>query len=255
MGVFCINTEHLPDSPDRKGSRPAEHLKDFKGILQADAYAGYDRLYQDSIEEDERIGDEVSEGRDKAGRIEEAACWAHTRRKFYEVTVANEKASIAQAVLEQIGRIYGIEEEIRGMPAEQRKEERNSRSRILVVALFKGFRKAYDELPKKSSTAKAIAYALNNEKALLRFLDNGQIEIDNNIAERAMRSIAVGRKNWLFAGSDNGGDTAATIYSIIETAKLNGINPWKYLRKVLEVIQDHKASKVSELLPWNITLR
>lgn len=230
-------------SPDRKGSRPAEHLQDFRGVFQADAYAGYDRLYQDS--DDENGGE---------GIIEEAACWAHTRRKFYEVTVANEKASIAHAVLEQIGRIYGIEEEIRGLPAEQRKEERNGRSRVLVEKLFRGLKKAYDELPKKSSTAKAIAYALNNEKALRRFLDNGQIEIDNNIAERAMRSIAVGRKNWLFAGSDNGGDTAATIYSIIETAKLNGINPWKYLRAVLEVIQDHKASKISELLPWNIIL-
>lgn len=111
-----------------------------------------------------------------------------------------------------------------------------------------------NQLPKKSSTYLAIQYAFNQEKALLRFLDNGQIEIDNNAAERAMRSIAIGRKNWLFAGSDKGGENAAIIYSIIETAKMNKINPWKYLQKVLEIMQDYNSNKLEELLPWNLPL-
>ena len=110
------------------------------------------------------------------------------------------------------------------------------------------------ELPKKSATALAINYALNNEIALKRFLNDGKIEIDNNAAERAMRSIALGRKNYLFAGSDAGGETAAAIYTIIETAKLNGINPWLYLKNVLAQIQDHNAKKVAELLPWNLKI-
>jgi transposase len=227
-------------SPDRKGTRPLEHLKDFTGVLHADAYTGYDQLY---------INDEKS-----ATKIEEAACWAHTRRKFYEVTIANDKANIAIAILEQIGEIYSIEADIRGLEPDKRLEERQKKSKVLVEKLFTGFRKAYDQLPKKSSTAKAISYALNNQKALMRFLDNGKIEIDNNAAERAMRSIAIGRKNWLFAGSDSGGHTASIIYSIIETAKLNHINPWKYLQKVLAIIQDYRANKVEDLLPWNIIL-
>ena len=109
-------------------------------------------------------------------------------------------------------------------------------------------------MPNKSSTSKAIKYALNNETALRRFLDNGNIEIDNNAAERALRAVAIGRKNWLFAGSDNGGNTAATFYNLIETAKLNNINPVKYLHKVFEVIQDYKANRIEDLLPWNIKL-
>lgn len=114
--------------------------------------------------------------------------------------------------------------------------------------------KAYKQLPNKNSTSKAIKYALNNETALRRFLDNGNIEIDNNAAERALRAVAIGRKNWLFAGSDNGGNTAATFYTLIETAKLNNINPVKYLHKVFEVIQDYKANRIEDLLPWNVKL-
>lgn len=156
--------------------------------------------------------------------------------------------------MEQIGEIYSIEADIRGLEPDKRLEERQKKSKVLVEKLFTGFRKAYDQLPKKSSTAKAISYALNNQKALMRFLDNGKIEIDNNAAERAMRSIAIGQKNWLFAGSDSSGHTASIIYSIIETAKLNNINPWKYLQKVLATIQDYKANKIADLLPWNIIL-
>ena len=133
-------------------------------------------------------------------------------------------------------------------------EAREKKSIKLVNELFTGFRKAYSQLPKKSSTAQAIAYAINNESALKRFLKDGNVEIDNNTAERALRSVAVGRKNWLFAGSDNGGDTAAVIYTVIETAKLNNVNPANYLRKVFNIIQDYNSSKLDELLPWNLTL-
>ena len=121
------------------------------------------------------------------------------------------------------------------------------------TAFFR-IKKALGKLPQKGSTAKAIRYALNNQEALMRFLGDGKIEIDNNAAERAMRSIALGRKNWMFAGSNNGGKTAATFYTIIETAKLNNVNPWLYLKKVLDVIQDYNSNKLVDLLPWNLKL-
>ena len=156
--------------------------------------------------------------------------------------------------MEDIGNIYAIEEAISGSDPNKRSEARQERSKILVEKLFTSWRKYQKELPKKSATALAINYALNNEAALKRFLDDGKIEIDNNAAERAMRSIALGRKNWLFAGSDAGGETAAAIYTITETAKLNGTNPWEYLKQVLARIQDHNAQRVSELLPWNLKI-
>jgi transposase len=227
-------------SPDRKGERPLEHLKNFKGVLHADAYAGYNALYVDKGKPEENIT--------------EAACWAHTRRKFYEVTVANDEANIAMEVLEEIGKIYEIESKIRGLEPGIRLEQRQKLSKEMVAKLFANLKKYQRELPKKSTTAQAIGYALGNEVALKRFLGDGKIEIDNNAAERAMRSIALGRKNWLFAGSDIGGSSAATMYTLIETAKLNGLNPWEYLRAVFERIQDHPISKIAELLPWNIKL-
>jgi len=227
-------------SPDRKGERPAAHLQNFQGVFHADAYSGYDKLY-------------ISEQNQEAN-IEEAACWAHTRRKFYEITVVNDKASIAISVLDEISNIYKIEGKIKGLDPGKRRSYRQKHSKPLVKQLFVSFKKALSKLPAKSATAKAIRYALNNETALMRFLDNGTIEIDNNAAERAMRNIALGRKNWLFAGSDDGGKSAAAIYSLIETAKMNNINPWAYLEKVLDTIQDHNHTKLDELLPWNITL-
>jgi transposase len=221
-------------SPDRKGERPQSHLRGFTGIMHADAYPGYDKVYGE--------------------RVTEAACWAHTRRKFYEATVANPHATIALVVLEKLQPLYQIEEKIRGKPPEVRRAVRQKESKPLVQELYAYFKSVQSKLPKKSPTAQAMAYAMNHQVALERFLEDGKIEIDNNAAERAMRSIAIGRKNWLFAGSDQGGETAAAIYSLIETAKLNDINPWKYLREVLARIQDHQSSKLSELLPWNITL-
>lgn len=225
-------------SPDRKGIRPEEHLKNFVGIFHADAYSGYNNVY---------IG-----GGNPEAKITEAACWAHTRRKFYEVTVTNPNANIAMNTLEEIGKIYKIEEFINGLDPSKRYATRQERSKDLVEKLFTHWKKYLKDLPKRSATGLAINYALNNEDALKRFLDDGKIEIDNNAAERAMRSIALGRKNYLFAGSDSGGATAAAIYTITETAKLNGVNPWVYMKQVLGRIQDHNAKKVAELLPWNL---
>lgn len=227
-------------SPDRKGVRPEEHLKNFSGILHADGYAGYNNLY-------------ISEKNPEA-TIEEACCWAHVRRKFYDIVASNDKANIAVSIIEKIGEIYEIESKIRGLDPDIRLQTRKEKSVKLVDELFAGFKNAYKQLPKKSSTAKAIAYALNIEAALRKFLSNGNVEIDNNAAERALRSVAVGRKNWLFAGSDEGGKTASIIYTILETAKLNNVNPVKYLHKVFDVIQDYKANHLQDLLPWNIKL-
>lgn len=222
-------------SPDRKGERILEHLAGFKGTLHADAYAGYDKVY--SICE-----------------ITEAGCWSHTRRYFHDVTIVSDNAVIALGALERIGKLYDIERLIRGSSAEERLRVRREQSKGIVEELFTYFNKYYDKLPRKSRTAKAIAYALNNQKALMSFLEDGKVEIDNNPAERSLRTIAVGRKNWNFAGSDQGGETAANFYSLIETAKLNKLNPELYLRKLLSVIQDHNSSKLTELLPWNIIL-
>lgn len=227
-------------SPDRKGARPQKHLENFKGIFHADAYPGYDKLYK----------------KDENGNnnIIESACWAHTRRKFYEVTVTNDKANIANEILIRIGAIYKIEKEIKGNPPNKRLKKRQGKSEILINDLFKRLKYLKNKLPTKSPTSKAINYALNNEQALSRFLTDGKIEIDNNIAENAMRPIALGRKNWLFAGSDSGGETASNIYTLTETCKINNINPHKYLTKVLDVIQGYKVKDIAELLPWNIKL-
>ena len=227
-------------SPDRSGSRPEGHLANFSGVLQADAYAGYNGVYHSEAKPE--------------NTIYEACCWAHVRRKFYDITVSSDNALIAHEVIEQISKIYAVESEVRGSSSEVRLTARQEKSKALVEDLFVSFKKVKNKLPQKGSTVKAINYALNNEIALKRFLDDGTIEIDNNIAERALRSVAVGRKNWLFAGSDYGGESAAKIYTIIETCKLNDIDPWAYIRKVLSVIQDYNSQKISELLPWNIKL-
>ena len=227
-------------SPDRQGIRPLEHLKDFTGTLHADAYAGYDKLF----EKDEN----------GVAKIDEAACWAHTRRKFHEVTVAIPNAGIAAEMLEKIGRLYEIEDQVRGKPPEVRLAHRQKHSSKIVDEIFIWLKKCLAILPKKSETTKAINYALNLEVALRRYLSDGKIEIDNNIAERAMRIIALGRKNYMFAGSDAGGETAANFYSLVESAKLNGVNPQKYLTKILTIIQNHNSQKLAELLPWNLTL-
>ena len=219
-------------SPDRKGEHPQTHLIHFSGTLQADAYAGFDQIYE-------------------SGRIREAACWAHVRRKFYDLQVAH-KSPVAQEALERIGVLYGIEEKIRGRPPDQRREVRQARARPLLESLRAWLESCLTKLSKKSDTTVAVKYALGRWEALTRYAEDGSLEIDNNAAERALRAVALGRKNYLFAGSDAGGERAATLYSLIGTAKLNGLDPEASLREVLSRIADHPIYRIEELLPWNV---
>ena len=219
-------------SPDRKGEHPQAHLSKFKGTLQADAYAGFEQIYE-------------------GGRIREAACWAHVRRKFYDLQMAH-KSPVAVEALERIGALYAVESDINGRSPEERREIRNTRSRPLLESLKQWLDETLGKLSRKSDTAMAVRYALGRWGALMRYCDDGRLEIDNNAAERALRAVALGRKNYLFAGSDRGGESAAAVYSLIGTAKLNGIDPESYLRNVLSRIAEHPIKRIEELLPWNL---
>ena len=221
-------------SPDRKGIHPQTHLKHFEGILQADAYAGFNEAY-------------------RTGKVIQAGCWAHARRKFHDIHV-HRPSDITRHVLAQIGQLYEIEAGIRGSPPLIRQAVRQEKALPIVLALYDWFMQQLPTLSRKSVTTDAIQYALNQWQALTRYLEYGEIEIDNNAAERALRSVAVGRKNYLFLGSDAGGERAATLYSLLGTAKLNGINPEAYLRHVLTVIGDYPVNRVDELLPWRVQL-
>jgi transposase len=226
----------LAYSPDRKGEHPRRHLQDFTGILQADGYAGFDKLYNEA---------------DPDHPIKEAACWAHVRRKFYDIQVATD-SPVASEALARIGELYGIEADIRGQLAAARQQVRQARAGPKLVDLHQWLITTVKQLSKKSDLAGAIHYALARWKALTRYRDDGRIEIDNNAAERALRAVALGRKNYLFAGADCGGERAAAIYSLIGTAKLNDIDPESYLRFVLTHIPDHPINRITDLLPWNV---
>jgi transposase len=221
-------------SPDRTGEHPARHLAEFAGILQADAYAGFNRLYEPKRE---------------PGPILEAACWAHARRKLFELAVS--KAPIAAEAVRRIDELFKIEREINGKPAAERLTVRKERTKPLVAELEAWLRAQYMRVSHKAEIGKAIAYSLNHWAALTRFLEDGRICMSNNAAERALRGIAVGRRNWTFAGSDRGGERAAAIYTLIETAKLNGVDPQAWLADVLARIADHPAKRLTDLLPWN----
>jgi transposase len=220
-------------TPDRKGIHPQTHLANFSGVLQADAYAGFNALYAD-------------------GTVQEAACWAHARRKFFDLHEARPSALTTEA-LRRISELYVIEAEIRGKPPDERQLVRQARSRPLLDDLGVWLRTSLDKLSRKSDTAAAIQYALNLWPALLRYCDDGIIEIDNTAAERALRGVAIGRRNYLFAGADSGGERAAAIYSLLGTAKLNGVDPEAWLRHVLTHIAEHPVNRVGEFLPWNCT--
>jgi hypothetical protein len=221
-------------SPDRKGEHPRQHLKDYKGALQADAYAGFHHLYE-------------------GGKIYEAACWAHARRKFHEIHIAHASPTTTEAI-ERIAALCAIEAEIRGSTPEIRKTIRQSRARPLLDSMRNWFELTLAKLSRKSDTAAAIRYASSRWRALTRYVDDGQLEIDNNAAERALRVVALGRKNYLFCGSDAGGERAAAIYSLLGSAKLNGLDPEIYLQHVLSRIADHPINRIDQLLPWNVSL-
>jgi transposase len=222
-------------SPDRKSEHPANHLATFRGRLQADAFPGFNRLYE------------------PPGGITEIACWAHVRRKFHDLYEAHQ-SPIAQEAIERIGALYGIEREIRGRPSDERKQIRNERARPLLDDLQRWFKSCLTKLSKKSDVTVAIHYALGRWTPLLRYCDDGALEIDNNAAERALRTVALGRKNYLFAGSNAGGERAAAMYTLIGSARLNGTDPEAYLSHVLARIADHPINRIDELLPWKVDL-
>lgn len=223
-------------SPDRKGKRPKDHLKHSSGILQADAYSGFKDLY------DRRA--------DGTAQFREAACWAHLRRDFHDVWTSD-KSEIAKEALDRIGKLYDIERQIAGQPAQVRSAVRQEKSKPKVDAFRTWADQQLTRLPGKSDLAKAFRYGLNRWGSFCLFLEDGRVAIDNNAAERGMRPIGVGRRNWLFAGSDAGGETLARAMTLIETAKMNGLDPQAYLADVLDRIHDHKINRLAELLPWN----
>ncbi len=219
-------------SPDRRGEHPRAHLAGFGGVLQADGYAGFGRLYE-------------------CGGVVEAACWAHARRKFHDIHAAG-TSPLDREALERIAALYAIEARIGGKPPDLRRQVRQEHARPLLDDLKGWLEATRDRVSGRSDVAAAIRYALSRWTALTRYVEDGTIAIDNNPVERAMRPVALGRKNWLFARSDAGGQRAAAIYSLIGTAKLNGLDPEAYLRHVLGCIADHPVNRVAELLPWNI---
>jgi transposase len=224
-------------SPDRKGERPREHLENFEGWMHADGYTGYDALTQPRG--------------NRPPQVIHVACMAHVRRKLFEVFEAT-RSPIAETALQRIAALYAIEAEINGKPAEQRLAERQARSKPLLDALHAWLLTQRRRLSGKATLGKAMQYALNRWDALARYVEDGRLSIDNNLAERQLRGIALTRKNFLFLGSDTGGERAAIIYTVAETAKLNGLDPEAYIAAVLDrLARGHPITRLDELLPWN----
>ena len=222
-------------SPDRRATHPNQHLADYAGILQADAYAGFGDLYHPAR---------------KPGPITEAGCWAHGRRKLFELAQLA-KAPLAAEAVRRIDAIFDVERTLNGLPPEQRLAVRQQHVTPLVAELETWMRAARGKLSRHAEVAKAMDYMLRRWATFTRFLHDGRICLSNNAAERALRGIALGRRAWLFAGSDRGAERAAAMYSLIITAKLNDVDPRAWLADVLARINDHPASRLHELLPWN----
>jgi transposase len=217
-------------STDRKGVRPREHLADYEGFMHADGYSGFNDLY-------------------RTGDVTEVACMAHVRRKFVDIHKAQGSA-IAEEAIKRIAKLYGVEKDVRGQTPDVRVKARQSRSKPIFDDLETWLQAQLPKISGKSPLAGAIRYALTRMKKLRPWLDHGFLELDNNAAERSMRPIALGRKNYLFMGSEGGGKSAAIAYTLIETAKLNGVDPQAWLTDVLGRISGHMVNRIDELLPW-----
>lgn len=219
-------------SPNRQGQHPQSHLAGFSGVLQADAFPGYNEIFID-------------------GRVKEVACMAHARRKIHDLHARKATPTTTEA-LRRIGELYAIEAQIRGQPPDLRQRIRQAQSRPLLDSFEGWLRQRLLTLSTQSDTTKAINYLLNQWQALIYYCDDGVAEIDNNIAENALRGATLGRKNFMFLGADSGGERAAAMYSLIGSAKLNGIDPQAYLRHVLTHIADYPINRISDLLPWHV---
>jgi transposase len=215
---------------DRKGEHPAGHLQGFQGWMHADGYAGFNELY-------------------RAGGVREVACLAHIRRKFVDV-FQSESSVIAEEAIKRIAGLYAVEKEGRGRPPEERVRLRQAQAKSILDELETWLSAQLPRISSKSELAKAIRYALVRMRKLRPYLEHGCLEADNNGAERALKPVALGRKNFLFVGSAGGGKSAAIAYTLIESAKLNGIDPQAWLTDVLSRIADHKITRIDELLPW-----
>ena len=228
-------------SVDRKGEHAQALLAPCRGFLHADAYAGFSKLY----DPDPTTGQ---------ARLVEVACWTHARREIFE-DHARTKSPLARQALEKIGEIFAIEHDINGQDAAARLAARQARSVPLLISLKAFYDASLERISGKSDLAKAIRYSTSRWQALTRFSDDGRLEMSNNAAERAIRPLTLGRRNWTFLGSNAGGNRAAVFYTIIQTCKLGAINPEAYLADVLSRVADHPAKRIHELLPWNWTPR
>ncbi|MDF2369072.1 IS66 family transposase [Sneathiella sp.] len=218
--------------PDRRAQRPKQHLKDYRGVLHVDGYIGFEQLTRD-------------------GRIVLAACWAHARRKFYEIAKAD-GSPIADEVVRRIAGLYALEAKIRGKTPEERLAVRQATARPLIMELRQWLEAQLPRISRSGKLAEAIRYALIRWNGLSRFLEDGCVELDTNPVERAIRPVALGRKNHLFAGSDRGARRWATVCSPVETTKLNKVEPYIWLTDVLQrMVDDHPVNRLDELPPWN----
>ena len=217
-------------SGDRKGQHPKDHLARFRGWMHADGYAGFEDLY-------------------RSGTVREVTCMAHVRRKFVDIHRA-QASPIAEEAIRRIAQLYAVEKEARGLPPDRRAELRQAQAAPVFDDLEVWLAMQLTRISGKSSLAAAIRYALTRMERMRPYLDHGILELDNNTAERGMRAIALGRKNYLFVGSEAGGKATAIAYTLIETAKLNGVDPQAWLADTLARLPDHKITRIDELLPW-----
>jgi transposase len=221
-----------------RSEHPQRHLREYRGALHADDYAGFNALYE-------------AKAPDEPARIREVACWMHVRRRLADLYAAL-KSPLAEEGLVLIGKLYAIEDTVRGAAPEMRLAHRQEHAVPQLQVLKSWFLEHVREFPKTSAFAGALNYPLKNWAALIRYASDGKLEIDNGAAERSLRGVGIGRRNYLFMGSDAGGERAALIYGLIQTCTMNGLDPQAYLQYLIERISDHPINRVDELLPWNV---